>query len=401
MDHSVALDSAQLLAEAGDLLPETVSLRRRIHSEPEVGLELPLTQAKVLEALDGLDLDIKTGSKVSSVVATLTGDCEGPTILLRGDMDALPMPENTGDEFASKHDGVMHACGHDSHVAMLAGAARLLHGRRSELRGSVKFMFQPGEEGHHGAEYCLDDGLLENPKVDAAFAIHISPNLRSGAVAIKPGPLLASADEFHLVITGQGGHASAPHRANDPIPVACEIVTALQTRLTRAVSVFEPAVLTVARIAAGTTSNVIPERAEVEGTLRTTSEKSRAVMHEQIRQVAEGVAAAHGCSVDVELVVGYPVTVNDPDFVAFTQSVLGDVLGAEQLELMENPAMAAEDWSYVLQRVPGAMAMLGVCPPGTSPTEAHACHSNHMRLDEDAMAVGIAAHAAVALSYLS
>lgn len=401
MEHTVALDSAQLLAEARDLLPETVDLRRRIHAEPEIGLDLPLTQAKVLQALEGLDLDIKTGKEVSSVVATLTGDCDGPTILLRGDMDALPMPEDTGEEFASKHEGAMHACGHDSHVAMLAGAARLLHSRRSELRGSVKFMFQPGEEGHHGAEFCLKEGLLEDPKVDAAFAIHISPNLRSGAMATRPGPLLASADEFHLVITGQGGHASAPHRANDPIPVACEIVTALQTRLTRSVSVFQPAVLTVARIAAGTTSNVIPERAEVEGTLRTTSETSRAIMHEQIRQVANGVAAAHGCTAEVEIVVGYPVTVNDPDFVAFTQSVLGDVLGSEQVEVMEAPAMAAEDWSYVLQKVPGAMVMLGVCPPGTSPDKAHACHSNHMRLDEDAMAVGIAAHSAVALSYLS
>lgn len=400
MEHSIALDSAQLLAEARDLLPEAVELRRRIHAEPEIGLELPLTQAKVLEALDGLDLDVKTGNKVSSVVATLTGDSEGPTVLLRGDMDALPMPEDTGEEFASTHEGVMHACGHDSHVAMLAGAARLLHGRRAELRGSVKFMFQPGEEGHHGAEYCIEEGLLEDPKVDAAFALHISPNLRSGALAIRPGPLLASADEFYIVVNGQGGHASAPHQASDPIPVACEIVTALQTRLTRSVSVFKPAVVTVARIAAGTTTNVIPERAEVDGTLRTTSEESRAIMHEQIRQVAVGVAAAHGCTVEVEIVHGYPVTVNDPDFVAFAQGVLSDLVGSDQVDLLPSPLMAAEDWSYVLQQVQGAMAMLGVCPPDVQPGHAHACHSNHMRLDEDAMAVGIAAHAAMALSYL-
>jgi len=400
MDKTIALDSAQLLAEARDMLPETVDLRRRIHTEPEIGLQLPLTQAKVLAALEGLDLEIKTGQEVSSVVATLTGDSAGPTILLRGDMDALPMPEDTGEEFASVHDGVMHACGHDAHVAMLAGAARLLHGRRGELRGSVKFMFQPGEEGHHGAEYCLKEGLLEDPKVDAAFAIHVSPNLQSGSMAIKPGPLLASADEFYIRVLGKGGHASAPHQAGDPIPVACEIVTALQTRLTRSVGVFQPAVLTVARIAAGTTTNVIPELAEIDGTLRTVSEDTRAHMHEQIQQVAAGVSAAHGCLAEVDITLGYPVTVNDDQFVDFARRPLADLLGADRLIAMDHPVMAAEDWSYVLQKVPGAMAMLGVCPTDVDPSQAHACHSNYMRIEEEAMATGVAAHAAVALSYL-
>jgi len=187
---TVGLDNTALLAEASELLPDAIVLRRQIHAEPELGLQLPMTQTKILGALADLDLSIELGDSVSSVVATLTGAAEGPTILLRGDMDALPMPEDSGEPFASKHDGMMHACGHDSHVAMLASAARLLHDRRSELRGNVKFLFQPGEEGFHGARYCLDEGLLDNPKVDAAFALHVFPNLPAGALATRAGPLI-------------------------------------------------------------------------------------------------------------------------------------------------------------------------------------------------------------------
>ena len=401
IDRRVAIDPAALLADARELLPDAVELRRLIHREPELGLELPLTQAKILNALADLDLGITTGSALSSVVATLPGDGPGPVIVLRGDMDALPMSEDSGEPFASEHQGVMHACGHDSHVAMLAGAARLLHARRSELRGTVKFLFQPGEEGYHGARYCIEEGLLTEPEVNAGFALHITPNRRSGALATRPGPIMAAADQFDITITGQGGHASMPHGAVDPVPVACEIVTALQTLITRTVDAFKPAVLTVASIHAGTTSNVIPETAELRGTLRTVDERTRAEVHQSIEQLATGIAAAHGCGATVEIEKGYPVTVNDPDFAEFAIGVLRDLVGEANVAVMKAPVMGAEDWSYVLQEVPGAMAFLGVCPDGDQPHAAHACHSNRMRIDEDAMAVGIAAYAAVALSYLS
>ncbi|MEL6982730.1 MAG: M20 family metallopeptidase [Actinomycetota bacterium] len=400
IDRRVAIDPASLMAEARELLPDAVRLRRLIHREPELGLELPLTQAKILDALDGLDLEIRTGKALSSVVATLTGEADGPVIVLRGDMDALPMPEDSGEPFASEHRGMMHACGHDAHVAMLAGAASLLHARRSELRGTVKFLFQPGEEGHHGARHCIDEGLLTNPDVDAGFAIHITPNRRTGTLATRPGPLMASADTVKITVTGQGGHASMPHGAIDPVPVACEIVTALQTLITRTVDAFKPAVLTVASIHAGTTSNVIPEGAELLGTLRTVDERTRASVHEGIEQMATGIAAAHGCGAVVEIEQGYPVTVNDAGFVEFTTGVLRDLVGESNVSLMPAPVMGAEDWSYVLQQVPGAMVFLGVCPDGENPRQAHACHSNRMRLDEEAMATGIAAYSAVALSYL-
>ncbi len=400
LDARVAIDPAALLAEARELLPDTVQLRRQIHREPELGLDLPLTQAKVLDALADLDLEIRPGEGLSSVVATLRGDGEGPTILLRGDMDALPMPEDSGEPFASEHEGMMHACGHDSHVAMLAGAARLLHAHRSELQGSVKFLFQPGEEGYHGARLCLEEGLLESPIVDAAFALHITPNRAAGTLATRPGPLLAAADVITISVTGQGGHASMPHGASDPVPVACEIVTALQTWITRNVDVFKPAVLTVASIHAGTTSNVIPERAELMGTLRTVDERTRADVHQGIERVAAGIAAAHDCTVTVDIEKGYPVTINDEAFTGFAVDVLRDLVGQGGVTVMDAPVMGAEDWSYVLQQVPGAMAFLGVCPDGQEVAGAHSCHSNRMRIDEDAMAIGVAAHAAVALSYL-
>jgi hippurate hydrolase len=400
MTTRIALDSSQLLAEARELLPDVVQLRRRIHSEPEIGLDLPLTQAKILEVLSGLDLSIETGDQLSSVVATLSGDADGPTLLLRGDMDALPLTEESGEPFASTVTGAMHACGHDSHVAMLAGAARLLHARRRDLRGNVKFMFQPGEEGYHGAKYCIEEGLLDNPKVDAAFALHISPNHRAGSLATKPGPLLASADKLTIVVNGQGGHASAPHGAVDPIPVACEIVMALQTHITRTVNIFDPAVLTIAQITAGTTNNIIPPRAELVGTLRTQSPETREKVLAGAGRVAEGIAAAHGCTADYEIERGYGPTINDADFAAYSVDVLRELIGSDNVSELDAPIMAAEDWSYVLDRVPGAMVMLGVCPPDVDPEHAHACHSNHMRIDEGAMAVGIAAHAAMALNYL-
>ena len=229
-------------------------------------------------------------------------------------MDALPLHEDTGLDFTSRSDGSMHACGHDTHTAMLAGAAKLLAGRRADLAGRVLFMFQPGEEGHHGARYMLEEGLLDVPDladgtaspVTGAFALHITSSLPSGWLSCRQGSIMASADTLHITITGKGGHASEPHRATDPIPVACEIVQALQMMVTRSVDVFDPAVVTVGRIAAGTTNNIIPETAVIEGTIRAVSEKTRAKVHDGIRRVADGIAAAHGCSVEVEVAARLP-----------------------------------------------------------------------------------------------
>ena len=399
-DSDAAADLAGLRAAAADLLPGAVDLRRRLHRHPELGLELPRTQAAVLAELEGLGLEVRTGERLSSVVADLDTGRPGRTILLRGDMDALPMPEHTGLDFSSELDGRMHACGHDAHVAMLAGAARLLVANSEQLRGRVRFMFQPGEEGPGGAEVMVTEGVLDG--VDAAFAIHVAPNLWSGKVAWRAGALLAAADTVEIRIHGRGGHASTPQWAADPVPVACEVVLALQAMVTRTVDAFNPAVLTIGKIAGGTTDNVIPESVELLGTLRTVDEKVRRAVWARIRQVADGVAAAHGCTAEVVVHEGYPVTVNDEAFVGFVCGVVDDTFGPRHTLEAPAPLMGAEDFSYVLAQVPGAMVFLGVCPPEhDDPFSAPACHSNRMVLHEDAMAAGIALHAAVATRFLT
>jgi amidohydrolase len=393
--------SVGLLADAEALLPDLVEIRRRIHRAPELGLLLPVTQATVLEEIDGLGLDVSTGESVSSVVADLQGG-DGPVVLLRGDMDALPMPEDTGLDFASAVDGCMHACGHDAHTAMLIGAARLLHARRAELPGTVRFMFQPGEEGHHGARFMIDEGVLEgNDPVAAAFALHVSPNLPSGSIWTRGGPLMASADVLEIKVTGKGGHASTPYLANDPMPIAAEIVQALQVMATRRINTFDPVVVTITKIRAGTADNVIPETVDMLGTLRAVSEHSRQIAIDAMGQLVEGIAGAHGMRAELTVHRGYPVTVNHDDGANFALRVAGDLLGPAGAGRMPAPVMGAEDFSYVLQQRPGAMSFLGVCPPGEHPARAHACHSNRMTIDEEAMTVGAAMYAAMAIEYLA
>jgi amidohydrolase len=387
-----------LLAASERHLADMVDLRHRLHRRPELGLHLPETQATVLDALDGLPLDITTGTGCSSVVATLEGGRPGRRVLLRGDMDALPMPEDTGLDFASEIPGVMHACGHDAHVSMLVAAARMLCERRDELAGEVRFMFQPGEEGFRGAGVMIEEGVLDG--VDAAFAIHITPNVPSRMVVTRPGPLMASADEVFITVRGRGGHASTPHFTADPVPVACEIVLAIQTAVTRRVDAFAPAVVTIAKLEAGTATNVIPETAHASGTIRTVSEHTRAAVHADLVRLASGIAAAHGMEAEVRIEKGYPVTVNDADVAQLVLDVACE-LGLRNVEAPA-PMMGAEDWSLVLQRVPGAMGFLGVCPPDVANArQAAACHSNVMRMDDEAMTAGAALHVAMAEALLA
>lgn len=388
-------EDSPLIAEAEALLPRAIELRRRIHRHPELGLQLPETRKAVLEALDGFDLEIEESPGTSGLVATLRGARPGPTLLLRGDMDALPMPEDTDLEFRSQVEGAMHACGHDAHTAMLAGAVELLANHRADLSGNVKFMFQPGEEGQFGARIMLDEGLLDD--VDSAFAIHIFPMLGVGKISTKAGAFFASADEFEIVVSGKGGHASMPHTARDPIPATCEIVQALQSFVTRRAPAFDPIVITVSSLHAGTTTNVIPERATVAGTVRAVSETSRQLALDGVDRVARGVAVAHELDVDVRIHHGYPVTVNHDGFTHFALETARELLGPGGALEQPSPSMGAEDWSYVLQRFPGCMVILGVRPdegPGAP------CHSNRMILNEAGMIHGMSLHAAIALRYL-
>ena len=397
MYNADLLDSAQALSD------QIVSLRRAIHAEPELGLQTPKTSAKVRAALAHLPLEWREGGATTGMVATLkgTGTSGGSTrrVLLRGDMDALPMHEDTGLEFASTIEGRMHACGHDTHTAMLAAAAELLASKRDTFAGEVQFMFQPGEEGYHGARFMLDDGLID-PLPDAAFALHIMPNAPHGVIAGKPGPLMAAADQFDVRVIGEGGHASMPHDTRDPVPAAAEMVTALQSMVTRRFNAADAVVVTVTQLNAGTAHNVIPDFATFSGTIRTLSREHRAKVHTLMQEVLVGVAAAHGLEVELTITKGFPVTLCDAQAVDLGRAVTLDTLGDSAWNDLPAPIMGAEDFSYVLEKVPGAMFFLGVAPQGDDWSSCCAIHSPRMHVDESALPRGTAVLAGCALRFL-
>ena len=390
--------------DAAKIAGDMTSLRRAIHAEPEIGLDLPLTQRKVLSALDGLPLSVSLGERLSSVTAVLNGGRPGPAVLLRGDMDALPITEATGLDYASRHDGVMHACGHDLHVAMLAGAARLLCDRQSSLAGSVVFMFQPGEEGYAGARYMIQEGVLDaaGSRVAAAYGLHVtSSKLPYGMFSTRPGPMLAAADQIFVTVHGRGGHASQPHRAADPIPVACEMVIALQTLVTRKFDVFDPVVITVGSFHAGTTDNVIPDSATFLATARSYSHESRSALQTLVPALITDIAAAHGLTATCEYRTEYPVTVNDSAEAPFAHDAAAEVFGPERAEVAEHPITGAEDFSFVLNEVPGAFVFLGACPPDVDPETAPSNHSAYAVFDDSVLPDGAALLAELALRRLS
>ena len=394
-----------LIDQARGFSDSIVALRRSIHAEPELGLQTPKTRDKVRAALAHLPLTWREGPSTSGAVATLKGR-RGPgrRVLLRGDMDALPIEEETGLSFASTVRGAMHACGHDTHTAMLAGAAELLCARADQLAGEVQFMFQPGEEGFHGARFMLDDGLLagtSGPLPDAAFALHIMPNSPHGMIAGRNGALLASADQFDIVVEGRGGHGAMPHDALDPVPVACEIVTALQAMVTRKFNVADPVVVTVAQINAGTAHNVIADRATLRGTIRTLSPATRARIGSEIERVATLVAAAHDMTATVTLTPGFPVTLCDPRAVALGEAVARDLAGEGAFHRLAAPIMGAEDFSYVLEKVPGAMFFLGVAHEGADWKQCCSIHSTRMVVDESVLPLGTALLAGCAERFLA
>lgn len=390
---------------AGDL----IVLRRRLHQVPELALDLPITQELVLEAVRDLDLEITVGKELSSVTAVLRGRGEDdrpagqrPVVLLRGDMDALPVSEQLDIPYPSRRDGTMHACGHDLHVAALVGAARVLHGMRDELSGDVVFMFQPGEEGPGGAAPMIAEGLLDaaGRRVDAAYALHVfSAGHPLGTWFGRSGPLMAAADEAYIRVVGAGGHGSQPHRAKDPVPVACEIVLALQTMVTRNFDVFEPVVVTVGRIAGGTKDNIIPDDAVIEATVRTFSQEVRESVRAAIARTAEHVAAAHGLTAEVEYRPGYPVTVNDENEFAFAQQTIVDLFGEERWATMRDPECGSEDFSFVANEVPSAYVCLSACA-GSDPASAADNHSPRAHFDDSVLADGTALLAELALRRL-
>lgn len=359
------LDKVWEEASIVDAVERAVVLRRRMHAHPEVGLALPQTKALVADELSALGIPFLLGRTVDSVVGLIRGALPGPTVLLRADMDALPIAEETGLPFASQTPGAMHACGHDLHTGALLAVAALLQRSVDGLAGSVVLMFQPGEEGWFGARHMIEEGVLEPPAIGVAapsssFALHVNPWYPLGSLNIRSGAILAAADSFAIELTGTAGHGSAPHAAVDPIPAACELISAVQTMVARTNPPFDPAVVSITGINAGDADarSAIPGSASITGTFRTHSEERRAATAEGLRRLTAGIASAHRLQGDVRLSQGYPATVNDGDVLDTFRAVAARRMPAG-VNILADPLMGSEDFSYVLERVPGLLGFIG------------------------------------------
>ena len=373
---------------------DIVTLRREIHREPELGFDTKKTAEKVLDALEGLPLEVETGVAENGIVATLKGEGDGPTVALRADMDALPIQEETELPFASEEDGKMHACGHDGHTSMLVGAVRALSQDhlRERLNGSVKFIFQPAEEGGGGGRVMVEEGVAEG--ISSIFALHLWPGLPFGKAATKAGPIMAAADRFEMTVSGRGGHGAMPHLTTDAVVIAAQIVTALQTVVSREVNPVEPAVLTVGEIEAGFAFNIIPETARLGGTVRTLDADLREKIPERMEELARGIARGMRGDAELDYRFSYPVTRNDADAAEFALGVIGELFGEENVVELADSSMGAEDFAFFLEHVPGAFIWLGV-------GDVSGLHTPKFAFDEEILPQGSALLAALALKSLS
>lgn len=393
--------SISFVDEGQEILPELVALRRELHQFPELDLDLPQTRQAVLDALAGLPLDITLGEDCTSVVAVLTGGRPGPTVLLRGDMDGLPVTEQSGEPFSSTN-GRMHGCGHDLHISGLVGAARLLAAHRDELPGKVLFMFQPGEEGASGAKVMLDEGFLtaSGEKPIAAYGIHVWATIPRGQFCTRVGTLMAGANQMHITVKGKAGHGSAPEQAIDSVPVACEIVLALQTYATRKVDTFEPVIITVSQVTAEGPINIVRGETTIGASVRTLSPSSLQQLQRDLPVLAENIAEAYGCTAEVHLDPLYPATINAPAETAEAMDVLRETFGGDRVSEVEHPAMGSEDFSFVLERVPGTFILLGARREDRDPATLSSNHSEKVLFDDSVLGDEAAALAQIAWSRL-
>ena len=392
----------QLREVIDEILPGVVADRRDFHEHPELAHQEVRTAGVVADRLRAIGLDdIRTGIASTGVTGLIRGTAGpgGKTVLLRADMDALPIHELNEVEYRSRTDGVMHACGHDAHTAMLLAVTRLLMERRGEFAGTVKVLFQPAEEvPPGGAKPMIEAGVLEEPHVDAAFGLHIAQGDPVGTLSVRPGPAMAAADRFRIVVHGKGGHGAHPHDTIDPVLVGAQIVTALQSLVAREIDPIESGVVTVAAFLAGEAFNVIPETAELRGTVRTFTPANRDLLQERVGALVTGIAAAMRAEATVEYARGYPATVNDPELTELVRRACEATVGPDKV-LTGAPMMGAEDFSYFLEAVPGSFFFVGSKNPERGLVWGH--HHPRFDLDEAAMAVGIEAMTRVALDYLS
>ena len=372
-----------------------MTLRRDIHREPELGFDTEKTAEKVLDALNGLPLEIQTGVAQNGLVALLRGAELGPTLVLRADMDALPIQEETRLPFASEEDSKMHACGHDGHTSMLVGAAHVLSEMQQELEGNIKFVFQPAEEGGRGGgRVMIEEGILED--VSYVFALHLWPLLPHGTVAAKAGPMMAASDRFVLKVRGRGGHAAMPHLTADAAVISAHVVVALQTLVAREVNPVKPAVLTLGKIEAGSAFNVIPEEAEIAGTVRTLDPDLRQTLPERIEDLARGLVRGMRGDAELDYEFCYPVTRNDPEMSGLALDTARSLFGDEAVVEVDHPSMGAEDFAFFLEKLPGAYVWLGC----RDEEHTSSVHTPTFGFDEDILPKGSALLAALALKAL-
>ncbi len=398
--EQIMVKTLSLADAAWEIGPQVVADRRYLHQHPELGFQEENTARFVAGKLRGLGIETTTGVAKTGVVGILHGGMPGKTVLLRADMDALPIDELNDVPYKSATPGVMHACGHDAHTAMLLGVARLLAERRETIKGTVKFVFQPSEESFPGgAKPMIDAGVLENPHVDAAFGVHIGQDLPVGTIGVVTGPSNAASDGFVATIKGVGGHAARPHGSVDPIVVAAQCIGALQTLISREVNPLRQAVITVGSLHAGTVANIIPEEAIMKATVRTFDPWVRQNLAERIPALIKGIATAMRAEADVQYRLGYPTLVNDAAMSDLVREVAREVVGPERL-IEREPGMGGEDMAYFLQQVPGCFFRIGSRNPERGLTYGH----HHPRFDiddEGALPIGVAAVASVALRFLN
>jgi amidohydrolase len=383
-----------------EILPGVIADRRHLHENPELGFEEVKTSKFVTERLQSLGVeDIKTGIARTGVTGLIRGG-KGPgkTVLLRADMDALPILEENDVPYVSQNPGVMHACGHDGHTAILMGVARLLTERKDSFAGTVKLLFQPAEElPPGGARPMIEAGVLEDPHVDAVFGLHVAQEAPVGQIIVGSGPIMAAADRFNIVIKGKGGHGAMPQTTVDPIVVGAQIVTALQTLISRELDPIATGVVSVCAFHAGNAFNVIPDTAELRGTVRTFSPECRSMLEKRIEEVATGIASAMRAEAEVSYVRGYPSTVNDPEMADLVREVAADVVGKDNV-IAAQPKMGAEDFSYFLLERPGAFYFVGSNNEERGLIWGH--HHPRFDIDEAVLGVGVESLAKVALRYL-
>lgn len=348
-----------IINRIGDLAPDMAQWRQHLHTIPELSFDCPKTSAFIKARLEEMGVDeIHDGIAQTGIVAIIRGQGDGPTIGLRADFDALPITEETGVDYASTHPGKMHACGHDGHTAMLLGAGKYLSETRN-FSGAVALIFQPAEEDGGGGEVMVQEGVMDRFGIAQVYAIHNAPGKDFGKFHTRAGPIMAAADTFHIHVTGKGGHGARPYDCVDPVVAACGIVTALQTIVSRNHNTRDSLVISTTQIHTGTTDNVIPETAYINGTVRTFDKAVQAMVVARMEEVVAGQAVAYGCEARVEFEFGYPPTVNDAAKVEFASQVAAEVAGEAGVDKDIDPVMGAEDFSYMLQERPGAYLMLG------------------------------------------